>query len=69
MYCQKNIPEPFRSKQKKTFPVCQKMPAPASVSIEAKEKTIQKQTKKQGTLSPLTALLFLDIFANKKGDE
>lgn len=67
MYCQKNIPEPFRNKPKKASPAPQE--TPASIPIEAKEKPAQKQPTSQASLSPLAALLFLDIFSNKKGDE
>ena len=67
MYCQKNIPEPFRNKPEKTSPVPSEMPP--SSSIEAKEKPAKKPAAIQAALSPLAALLFLDIFSNKKGDE
>lgn len=67
MYCTRKIPEPFRNKPEKTSPVPSEMPP--SSSIEAKEKPAQKQPTSQASLSPLAALLFLDIFSNKKGDE
>ena len=67
MYCQKNIPEPFRNKPKKASPAPQE--TPASIPIEAKEKPAKKPAAIQAALSPLAALLFLDIFSNKKGDE
>lgn len=67
MYCQKNIPEPFRNKPKKASPALPE--TPVSIPIEAKEKPAQKQPTSQTSLSPLAALLFLDIFSNKKGDE
>lgn len=67
MYCTRKIPEPFRNKPKKTSPVPSEMPP--SSSIEAKEKPAQKQPTSRSSLSPLAALLFLDIFSNKKGDE
>ena len=67
MYCAKKIPEPFRNKPEKASPVLPEMPV--SGFIEAKEKPAKRQTAVQATISPLAALLFLDIFANKKGDE
>lgn len=67
MYCTRKIPEPFRNKPEKTSPVPSEMPP--SSSIEAKEKPAKKTAAIQAAISPLAALLFLDIFSNKKGDE
>lgn len=67
MYCTKKIPEPFRNKPEKISPVLPEMPP--SSSIEAKEKPAKRPAATQTTISPLAALLFLDIFSNKKGDE
>ena len=67
MYCAKKIPEPFRNKPEKTSPILPEMPV--SGFIEAKEKPAKRPAAAQAAISPLAALFFLDIFANKKGDE
>lgn len=67
MYCTKKIPDPFRNKPGKASPVPPE--TPASIPIEAKEKPAKRPAAAQTTISPLAALLFLDIFSNKKGDE
>ena len=67
MYCTRKIPEPFRNKPEKTSPVPQE--TPASIPTEAKEKPAKKPAAIQAAISPLAALLFLNIFSNKKGDE
>ena len=59
MYSPKPIPRPFQGK-----------PQPAketpSVLIEAKEKSDKPSVCSQNSLSPLAALLFLDLFAKQK---
>lgn len=67
MYCARKIPEPFQNQPKTTASPPPEMPV--SEPIAAKEKPAERKTAKPTGISPLAALLFLDIFSNKKGDE
>lgn len=64
MYSQKPIPFPFQETKKKTQPV-RKEPVP----IAATEKPEAPYISRKASLSPLAALLFLELFANQKGDD
>lgn len=67
MYAPRKIPVPFQNNPKTApFPPSE---TPISASVEAKEKPAEQQPSNRTTISPLAALLFLDIFSNKKGDE
>ena len=61
MYSQKPNPRSFQkdNNKAKTEPV-----SPASIPIEAKEKTAEQKNR----LFPLAALLFLDFFSTQKKD-
>ena len=67
MYCIRKIPAPFQNQPKTNLTPPPEMPV--SAPIAAQEKPAERKTAKPTALSPLAALLFLDIFSNKKGDE
>ena len=67
MYCARKIPVPFQNKPKTPSRLPPEMPAPAPIT--AKEKPAEKKAAPSVAISPLAALLFLDIFSNKKSDE
>ena len=64
MYYNKKIPLPFQNRTQPAKPISTAIPVP----IEAKESGSEKHSVKQKDLSPLVALLLLDIFSEQKKD-